>query len=193
VTPQARPGGRSSRVRTAVLRAAFDVLVEQGYDAMTLPEVARRAGVHPATLYRRWKTKPGLLADAMLDLTDQLGPPPDTGSLRGDLEHLLTGALAVLHQQPARAVLAALAGHPTPTPDVAASRDAFWAARLQPARAVVDRATARGELPAGTDPEALLELLLGPAYLRTLVSGQPTDAAFTRTTVDRAIIALRGR
>lgn len=55
---------------------------------MTLPEVARRAGVHPGTLDLRWKTKAGLLAEAMLELTARLGPPPDTGTLRGDLERL---------------------------------------------------------------------------------------------------------
>jgi AcrR family transcriptional regulator len=177
-------------VRAAVLQAAFDVLVEQGYDAMTLPEVARRAGVHPATLYRRWKTKPVLLAEAMLELTAQLGPPPDTGTLRGDLERLLAGAVALLDQLPTRAVLAALAGALHPTDEVVHARDQFWSTRLEPARAIVARAVARGELPAGADAEALLELLIGPAYLRTLVTGRPRDAGFVAATVDRAIAAL---
>lgn len=188
--PRPRPGGRSSRVRTAVLQAAFDVLVEQGYDALTLPEVARRAGVHPATLYRRWKTKPGLLAEAMLELRAEVGPAADTGTLRGDLERLLAGAVAVLQEQPARAVLAALAGQADPAQDVIDARDAFWTARLHPVRDVVDRAVARGELPAGTDPETVLELLIGPAYVRMLVSGRPTDHAFTAATVNRVITAL---
>jgi AcrR family transcriptional regulator len=187
----ARPGGRSARVRAAVLQAAFDVLVEAGYDAMTLPEVARRAGVHPATVYRRWKTKPGLLAEAMLDLTAQLAPLPDTGSLRGDLEQLLTGTITVLDLQPTRALLAALATAVDPDPDVTRARDEFWALRLDHARTIVDRAIARGELPRRTDPESLLELLVGPAYLRALVTGRPRDHALVTSTVEHVIAAHR--
>jgi AcrR family transcriptional regulator len=184
-----RPGGRSARVRAAVLQAAFDVLVEAGYDAMTLPEVARRAGVHPATVYRRWKTKAGLLAEAMLDLTAQLIPLADTGSLRGDLERLLTGTITVLDLQPTRALLAALATAVEPAPEVSRARAEFWALRLDHARTIVDRAITRGELPAGTDPENLLELLVGPAYLRALVTGRPRDDQLITSTVEHVIAA----
>jgi AcrR family transcriptional regulator len=58
-----RPGGRSSRVRAAVLDATLATLMEHGYDAVTVSDVARAAGVHPTTVYRRWGGRPQLVAE----------------------------------------------------------------------------------------------------------------------------------
>ena len=49
-----RPGGRSARVRSAVLMAALDALADGGYGSFTCEAVAERAGVHKTTVYRRW-------------------------------------------------------------------------------------------------------------------------------------------
>jgi AcrR family transcriptional regulator len=57
MTPMARrrrPGGRSARVRAAAIAATLAELAETGYSALSLENVARRAGVHKTTLYRRW-------------------------------------------------------------------------------------------------------------------------------------------
>ena len=54
-----RPGGRSSRVRAAVLGATLEALVQGGYEALSIAEVAARSGVHESTIYRRWGTKGG--------------------------------------------------------------------------------------------------------------------------------------
>ncbi|MEV3975004.1 helix-turn-helix domain-containing protein [Streptomyces sp. NPDC050698] len=54
-TPQ-RPGGRSARVRKAVLAATAAELSERGFAAMTIEDIAARSGVHKTTIYRRWST-----------------------------------------------------------------------------------------------------------------------------------------
>src|SRR5688572_33420223 len=87
--PRPRPGGRSARVRSAVLEATLELLAERGYDGAEVPEVARRAGVHPTTVYRRWGTKSRLVGEALLERSRPLTPTPDTGSLRPDLGRLL--------------------------------------------------------------------------------------------------------
>ena len=69
------------------------------------------------------------------------------------------------------------------SPEVAAARDRFWAAHLEEARGIVDRAVARGELPAGTDPAALIDLVIGPAVLRLRMMGQ--DLGTHRGVADR--------
>src|SRR3954469_15131123 len=83
-----RPGGRSARVRTAVLEAVEAVLGEQGYAAVTVDGVAERAGVHKTTVYRRWATKEALVADALRERSRVAVPIPDTGTLLGDLTAL---------------------------------------------------------------------------------------------------------
>ena len=51
--PKPRLGGRSARVREAVLGAAFAELDERGYEGFSIDAVARRSGVHKTTIYRR--------------------------------------------------------------------------------------------------------------------------------------------
>ena len=52
--PKPRLGGRSARVREAVLGAAFAELDERGYGGFSIDAMARRSGVHKTTIYRRW-------------------------------------------------------------------------------------------------------------------------------------------
>ena len=77
-----------------MLQAAGDLLMEVGYDAMSYDDVARRAGVHRTTVYRRWPTKPELVADAVGLHTDQHVPIPDTGSFATDLMVLVKSVAA---------------------------------------------------------------------------------------------------
>src|SRR5947209_8123273 len=60
------------RNRTQLLAAARDVFVELGPDA-PLDEVARRAGVGIATLYRRFPDRASLQRAVALDVLDQAG------------------------------------------------------------------------------------------------------------------------
>src|SRR5215217_6240650 len=91
-----RPGGRSARVRRAVLEAAAALLGERGYDGLELSDVARAAAVHPTTVYRRWGTKRRLVGELLLERGQTLSPTPDTGSVVTDLEQLLRDGSAIL-------------------------------------------------------------------------------------------------
>jgi AcrR family transcriptional regulator len=187
-----RPGGRSARVRSAVLAAAAELLAELGYERVELPEIARRAGVHPTTVYRRWPTKSQLVGEALLERSRPLSPTPDSGALRTDLAQLLLEGAALVHTPAVRGLFEVLISDSTnPSRDLAAARDRFWAAHLDEARGVVDRAVARSELPPGTDPAALIDLIVGPALLRLLLMGQDLEPEAVGEIVDRAMNALR--
>lgn len=191
-TPRPRPGGRSARVRSSVLAATLELLGERGYEGMELPEIARRAGVHPTTVYRRWGTKSQLVGEALLERSRPLSPTPDTGALRTDLERLLLEGAALVRTPPVRALFEVLLAESTdPATEVAAARDRFWAAHLEEARGIVERAVARSELPPGTDAAALVDLVIGPALLRLVLMGQHLGTPDMSKIVDRAIAALR--
>ncbi|NDZ80550.1 TetR/AcrR family transcriptional regulator [Streptomyces sp. SID10853] len=85
--PRKRPGGRTARVGQAVHEAVRDLIAERGRDGFTGRDVAERAGVHEATLYRRWGTLDNLVLDVAASVAqlNEKSPIPDTGSLRGDL------------------------------------------------------------------------------------------------------------
>jgi AcrR family transcriptional regulator len=189
-----RPGGRSARVRSAVLAAVAELLTEGGYDRVEIPEVARRAGVHPTTVYRRWATKGQLVGEAILERSRTLTPTPDTGSVESDLQRLVLDGAAQVHTPEVRALFEVLLSQSTtPTPEVSAARDRFWDAHLAEAAGVVQRAIGRSELPPGTDPGVLIDLVVGPALVRSILMGQELGEADARKIVARAIAGLRDR
>ena len=73
-----------------ILGAACTLILERGFDTMTVDDVASMAGVGKATVYRRWARKEDLAVAAMESLYRNEMPTPDTGSLQGDLTELLT-------------------------------------------------------------------------------------------------------
>jgi hypothetical protein len=62
--------------------------------------------------------------------------------------------------------------------EIAETGRAFWAERLALTGAIVARAIERGELPPDTDPNLVIEALIGPLYVRLLLTGEPVDEDF---------------
>ena len=171
-----RPGGRSARTRAAVLAATADLLAEVGYGELTFEAVARRAGVHKTTIYRRWPTKPDLVADAARERSEQLVAVPDTGSLRGDLTALGRAVAANIGSDVGSPMTKTLVAAKATSPSVAEATHAFWAERLRLTGEIVTRAIAREELPVGVDTNLVIEALVGPLYVRLLLTGEPLEA-----------------
>ena len=93
IPDDARQRRRGPALENALLAAAWDELDERGYDDFTVDGVAARARTSRAVLYRRWPGKPELVHAALIDvLTKHPLTVPDTGSLRGDVIHLLQQA-----------------------------------------------------------------------------------------------------
>lgn len=172
-----RPGGRTARVRNAVLRAAGDVLAADGFEALDLGEVARRAEVGKTTVYRRWGTPGALAADLLGDMAEQSSPRSDTGALEADLlanALLVVRTLADPRQGPLfRALIAASLCNE----QAADALHRFYAVRIEEWAGCVRDAAARGEVPAGTDPYAVVAAVSAPLYYALLNSGRaPTDS-----------------
>src|SRR6185437_9862089 len=95
-----RPGRpRSAEAHQAILEATMQALIDRGYAGMSMERVAEQAGVGKATIYRRWKGKSELVAEAIAALRIEQAPP-DEGSLRADLQQLARQQLEVIHAQP---------------------------------------------------------------------------------------------
>lgn len=86
-----RQGGRprSPAAHRAILDATLALLAELGFERMSIEAIAAHAGVGKTTIYRRWKTKEDLVADA-LSSVKAVPVAPDTGDLRTDIA-LLSG------------------------------------------------------------------------------------------------------
>jgi AcrR family transcriptional regulator len=188
---RARPAARGPKVRAAVLAATLTELTENGYTALTVDNVALRAGVHKTTIYRRWKDRESLVADAVTDLAATKVPFPDTGRIDTDLRRLARSFVTFLNSPAGRAVAAAALSDASRIPEIADAKRRFFEDRFRQAQPVISGAIARGELPAATDPAELVRTLVAPIYLRLLVTAEPIDTTTADNAAKVALAAAR--
>jgi AcrR family transcriptional regulator len=186
-----RPGGRTARVRAAVLRAAGDALAEHGFAHLDLAEIARQAGVGKTTVYRRWRTVPGLVTDLLAAMAEDSEPRTETGSLLGDLTanaRLVQRTLADARQgRLFQAVLAAAACDAR----TAEALHRFYEIRVAEWAPCVRQAVERGEVPSDTDPEEVIRAVSAPLYYRLLTSDLPLDEAAADRAAEAATASAR--
>ncbi|WP_055403554.1 MULTISPECIES: TetR/AcrR family transcriptional regulator [unclassified Mycobacterium] len=72
LTQTTPPRRRSEKSRTAIVTATRELLLERGFDGLSIEAVAARAGVGKQTIYRWWPSRPALVADVMLEDADRL-------------------------------------------------------------------------------------------------------------------------
>ena len=186
---QRRTGGRSARVREAVLHATVEVLAESGYRGLSFEEVARRSGVHKTTVYRRWPSTAALVLDALLERSAEAVPVPDTGSVRDDLRRFVRAVAGNITSPLGAALVATLTGEPADPATEAVVHD-FWRARFALAGEILQRGIDRGEVRADVDAHLVVELLVAPLYLRLLVTREPVTRRYADRVVDLALAGV---
>ena len=185
--PPGRP--RSARSHQAIVRATLELLVEVGFERLTMEQVQRRAGVGKATIYRRWPSRASLL----LDTAHRMGLEPalvDTGSLRDDLVQIMAQLGTKLRDTAAGRILPGVIAEAAVNPEMREVLGRFIRDRRSRPRQAVQRGVDRGELPPDTDVELLLDVLGGTVFYREMVSGEPADEAFVERLVDRLLASF---
>lgn len=180
-------------VTAAIRDAVFQELAEVGYARMSIEGVARRAGVGKTAVYRRWASKQALVLDLVAVVGGGGFPTLATGSLVGDLRALLGVAARALRHPIASQIIPDLLVESARQPEIA---DAVRVVLLDPqhgvASAIVRDAVERGELPAGVDPNYLLDVTLGPLYWRLAVARNALPAGYLNELAVAAAATLRG-
>ncbi|MBM6399979.1 TetR/AcrR family transcriptional regulator [Phycicoccus sonneratiae] len=166
-------GRRGAAVRAGVLRSALELLADSGYASLSMEAVAERAGVHKTTVYRRWSNREALVTDAVLEGSSTEFGIPDTGDIDADLRDGVRALARWLDGPVGRPLVAMLASDAGRLPAVQSAKRRFFAERAAVASDRVAAAVAAGQLPAGTDPTALLSTLVAPLYLNLLVTSAP--------------------
>jgi AcrR family transcriptional regulator len=169
---------RNPAVAAAIISAARDVVVEQGYEDTTLAAIARRAGVSIPTIYRRWTSKSNLVEEAVLHL-DTFELPEPRGDLRADLRAWVRLFLDVATEPAARAAVPGLlAGY---------SRDSASYQRLLtrgelPVRAAVETlmadAVGDGRAAPDCDARAVFDIIRGATFFRALTHADDDAETF---------------
>ncbi|MFV0132816.1 TetR/AcrR family transcriptional regulator [Streptomyces sp. HMX87] len=186
-----RPGGRTARVRAAVLRAAGDVLAERGLAHLDLADIARRAEVGKTTVYRRWGTVANLVADLLTDMAEQSLPRTETGSLLGDLTANARLVRRTLTDPRQGALFKAVIAAATCDPRTAEALRRFYDIRVAEWAPCVQQAVDRGEVPEGTDAHEVIRAVSAPLYYRLLTIGDGLDEAAADRAAEAAAAAAR--
>jgi AcrR family transcriptional regulator len=192
-TTRGRGRPRSATSQKAILATAIEILLEQGLTSMSMDDLAKRAGVSKATIYRWWASKELLALDALA--TEWALPTPgselDAGSLRGDLLARIHPWLSQLNQKPYERIIAGLLAQTQTDPEFAKLyRERFVAPRREETRKLLLRAIDRGEIAADTNLEVTLDLLYGPIYHRLLHGHAPLNDRFAAQVIDAVIAAI---
>ena len=187
--PARAPIRRGERARERVLRAALEVLADQGMPGFTIEAVAHRARASKATVYRRWTSQATLLVDAM-DLSFQPFPLPATGQLRTDLIELVSRLEAQLSGQPFPRLMAAFIDAAERDPTLSSLHQQLTERRREPIRHVLAQARQRGEIPSTADLDLAVDLLTGPAFYRRFIAHRPVADQYAAAVVDHVLTAI---
>jgi AcrR family transcriptional regulator len=184
---------RSEQADRAIIRATLDLFAESGAEGLCIEQVAARAGVGKATIYRRWPCKEDLLLAALAALAAPL-PEPKGESVRDDLAALLE-AMRMESGDPRRLRLfGLLLGEGTSYPRLIQRYvETVAEPRRDVIRGVLRRGMATGELRAGTDVESSVDLLTGVVLARSRFGQDRIERGYVRRIVDQLLIGLASR
>jgi len=185
-----RTDGRLDRSRDpAILDAALAALKEHGYGATNMNDIAARAGVGKAAIYRRWSSKAALITDALVYWRPELlvDNTPDTGSLEGDLDAIVERARhnadgVITYELILRVALEAVHDR-----ELSSALDDLLVLRgRRVMTTILRRAAERGEIAADRDWSMVADVITAMSLMR-IVNGQRIDAAFVREVIDTLI------
>jgi AcrR family transcriptional regulator len=186
-----RSVGRLDRSRdTAILNAALAAITENGYDATYINDIAARAGVGKAAIYRRWSSKAALITDTLVSWRPDLltNDAPDTGSLAGDLDAVVDRLGRNENDLVTTDLVLRVALIAARDPGLASALDDLMVFRgTRVFSTILAQAAARGEVSADRDWSQVADVVLAMGLLQ-VVRGQTVDAKFVRRVIDTVVL-----
>jgi len=152
-----------------IRRYAVQLLLERGFDGMTVDDVAEAAGVGKATIYRRWASKELLAGDAMAEMFDIEIPDADTGSIAGDLRQVYRDALTFVNTKEGVALIRLAVSEINRDEQFTVVYRNFLQRRIALTAAALERARQRGEpIRPDADPVLMVQWVAGVLIVRAL-------------------------
>jgi AcrR family transcriptional regulator len=178
-------------ITTAIRRALMQELAAVGYGRLSIEAVARRAGVSKTAVYRRWSSKLDLVVEIVAAAAQGKLPVLDTGTLRGDLALLFQAVAHALRHPLASQIIPDLLAEAARNPTIDETlRQVLRARQQEIGGRLVARAVQRGELPGDTDPDAAVDLIVGPLYWRLAIARLPLTDSYLDNLVESVAAGL---
>jgi AcrR family transcriptional regulator len=177
---------RSEESEEAILSAVIQLLRSKPLRDISIEEIARKAGVGKATIYKWWPSKAYLAFDAFSKRLREMVPIRDTGNSERNFKEQLY-ALFAFFDSPAGKLLGQFLGEGQIDEEFAyLFRERFIKPRRVLVGAIFDRAVERGEIRSDLDRELVLDMIYGPGFYRMMIRRAPLG----REAVDAMVSAL---
>ncbi len=190
MSPPKRRGRPPNQLAQAtILKAAHDILTEDGFGRLTVEAVAARSGVGKPTIYRHWANASELAMAALMSGDPGIFAGGGT-SLRSALAGQMRSLIQAFATTRGRQIAMTLAAADPESEFTKAFRNQVILSSREAGRAMLLEAAARGEIMLQQDLEVLLDMIYGPVFYRLLVGHRPLDAGFADSIVAIALEAV---
>jgi AcrR family transcriptional regulator len=183
---------RATQKREVILKAACELLEERGIGAMTMEEVAARAGVAKTTLYRRWSTKGSLAIEGFLKEMSTRLRFDNSPSAVADIKTQLRRVAETFKSPKGRVIFGLIAEAQRDPETMTAFLNGYVLPRRELTSTLFQRGIDGGELRPDFDIDLAIDMIYAPMYYRILMGLEPYDAAKMERSVDMVIAGLNG-
>lgn len=184
---------RVERSRAVIRQAALDELAEVGYGAFTIESVAARAGAGKSTIYRHWRNKLDLIADAFESAHEHMVPDVTAGTAAERITMLIRHVAEITVDSTFSRCIPALIEGARHDPRLREFHHRYSARRRQTLSDLVATGIQAGEFAVGIDPELAAQALLGTVFYGRLMSAEPFDPARASEIVTLVLRSQRTR
>ncbi|KRU26292.1 TetR/AcrR family transcriptional regulator [Clostridium botulinum] len=182
---------RSEKTKQSILSAAYELLLENGFGAVTVEKIAERAGVSKATIYKWWPNKAAVVMDAFFDAAVVRLPIPDTGSTINDMIIQVNNLAKFLTSREGKVINEIIAEGQFNQKLAEAYRAIYFKPRRLDSQYILERGISRGELKEDLDIELVIDLIFGPLFYRLLITGDMVDEAFIKDLINYAFKGIK--
>jgi AcrR family transcriptional regulator len=189
--PKRGPGRpRDSSYDAVILREVLREISAEGIKGLSVQRVADRAGVAKATVRLRWPNRLELIL-AALETTTAMLSRPETGTLRGDLEHVVREYADVYRTEELMRLYSYVQAEQNHNP---AFLERFQAIVAQPANQIVIdalvEAQLRGQARKDVDVYVVARCLVGSLYLEGITKDSAITVEFEQQLVEFVLAAI---
>ncbi len=175
---------RSSEADQAILQTTLQLLVEQGYDAMSMEGVAAAAGVGKTTIYRRYPGKRELVVAAVSSLANTLETYADSGDVRADLYKFVGQFHRILKARNLYSMLGTVLVKEREDPElIELFRSLVIYPRMEAMSDILRRGIERGDVRSDIQVEVITQMIAGSIFARH-IAGQAEDDQWLQSVID---------
>jgi AcrR family transcriptional regulator len=182
---------RSEKVGQAILKAAAELVLSDGFRAVTMETIAERAGVGRMSIYRRWPNKAAVVMDAFVARVDAETLFVPGRNFAESIRLQMRTMAKAFRGQDGTLIRALLAEAQFDRELAVALRERWTMPRRRMAVKYFEEGIRAGKLRSDVDPEAMIDVLYAPLYYRLHMGTGPVSNAYVDEIFEHAMKGLK--